>query len=60
MKLLQIAFAAVAATPISASVTCLKVGSTATAQWTNEVGEACTWVGVVGSNFGMNNVNDGE
>lgn len=60
MKFLMIALAAVAATPISASVTCLKVGSTATAQWTNEAGEACTWVGTVGSNFGMNDVNDGE
>ena len=60
MKLFKIALAVLAAAPISASVTCLKVGSTATAQWINEAGEACTWVGVVGSNFGMNEVNDGE
>ena len=60
MKILTIAIAAIAAAPISASVTCLKVGATATAQWTNEAGEACTWVGTVGSNFGTNNVNNGE
>ena len=60
MKFLMIAIAAVAVAPVSASVTCVKVGSTATARWTNEVGEACSWIGVVGSNFGMNEVNDGE
>ena len=60
MKFFMFTLAAVAAAPISASVTCLKVGTTATAQWTNEAGEACTWEGVVGSNFGTNVVNDGE
>ena len=60
MKLLKITLAAVAAAPISASVTCVKVGSTATAQWTNNASQACTWTGNVGSNFGTNDVNDGE
>ena len=60
MKFFIIAHAAVAAAPVSASVTCLKVGATAIAGWTNEAGEACTWKGVVGSNFGTNVVNDGE
>ena len=60
MKFLMIALAAVAAATVSASITCMKVGATATAQWTNEAGETCTWVGVVGSNFGINDVNDGE
>ena len=60
MKFLTTALAAVTAAPVSASVACLKVGATATAQWTNEAGEACTWKGVVGSNFGTNVVNDGE
>ena len=60
MKFSTIALAVVTAAPISASITCVKVGSTATAQWTNEAGETCTWVGTVGSNFGTNSVNDGE
>ena len=60
MKVFMIAVAAVAAAPVSASVACVKVGATATAGWTNEAGEACTWKGVVGSNFGTNVVNDGE
>lgn len=60
MKFLTIGLAAIAAAPISASVTCVGVGTTATAQWTNEAGEACTWEGVVGSNFGMDDDNDGE
>ena len=60
MKVLTIALAAMAATPISASVTCVKVSSTATAQWTNKAGEVCTWTGTVGSNFGMIEVNNGE
>ncbi|KAH7157295.1 hypothetical protein B0J13DRAFT_617406 [Dactylonectria estremocensis] len=36
------------------SVTCLKVGATATAKWTNSAGQSCTFVGVVGSNYGTN------
>ena len=60
MKFSTIALAVVTAAPISASITCLKVGSTATAQWTNEAGKACTWTGTIGSNFGVNDDNDGE
>lgn len=36
------------------SVTCLKVGATATATWTNSAGQTCTFTGTVGSNFGEN------
>ncbi|KAH8896817.1 hypothetical protein GQ53DRAFT_819076 [Thozetella sp. PMI_491] len=42
------------------SVTCLKVGATATATWTNAAGQTCKWTGVVGSNFGTNSVNGGD
>ena len=42
------------------SVTCLTVGNTATARWTNSAGQTCTWSGTVGSNFGTNSVNGGE
>lgn len=42
------------------SITCLKVGATATASWTNSAGKSCKWTGVVGSNFGTNTVNSGE
>ncbi|PSR79538.1 hypothetical protein BD289DRAFT_485494 [Coniella lustricola] len=38
------------------SVTCVKVGATATATWTNSAGETCTFSGVVGSNYGENAV----
>ena len=60
MKSVVIALAAVAASPASASVTCLKVGATATAKWTNNATKSCTWTGTVGSNFGTDLVNDGE
>ncbi|PQE26873.1 hydrolytic enzyme protein [Rutstroemia sp. NJR-2017a BVV2] len=43
-----------------ASVTCLKVGATATARWTNSAGKSCTWSGAVGGNFGSNSVNGGD
>ncbi|KAL4876486.1 hypothetical protein BJY04DRAFT_222966 [Aspergillus karnatakaensis] len=36
------------------AVTCLTVGSTATASWTNSAGQRCTFTGVVGSNYGSN------
>lgn len=42
------------------SVTCLKVGATATATWTNSADQTCTYVGVVGSNYGENSDGDGE
>ena len=45
------------ASPLSRrSVTCLAIGASATATWTNEAGESCTFVGVVGSNYGENAV----
>jgi hypothetical protein len=42
------------------SVTCLKVGATATATWTNSAGQRCSFVGVVGSNYGTNSAGIGE
>jgi len=36
------------------SVTCLTVGASATATWTNAAGQSCSFVGVVGSNYGKN------
>lgn len=37
---------------VYASVTCLTVGATATATWTNSASQECTWSGVVRSYFG--------
>lgn len=42
------------------SVTCLEVGTTATAIWTNSAGQSCSFVGVVGSNYGTNSAGVGE
>ncbi|PYI01255.1 hypothetical protein BO78DRAFT_464811 [Aspergillus sclerotiicarbonarius CBS 121057] len=42
------------------SVTCLKVGATATASWTNSAGQTCLYVGVVGSNYGENSDGEGD
>ncbi|KAF7712598.1 Uncharacterized protein PECH_003015 [Penicillium ucsense] len=42
------------------SVTCLKVGATATATWTNNAGQRCTFTGVVGSNFGADGAGSGD
>ncbi|GKZ28302.1 hypothetical protein AbraIFM66950_003558 [Aspergillus brasiliensis] len=42
------------------SVTCLKVGATATATWTNSDDQTCTYVGVVGSNYGESSSGDGD
>lgn len=42
------------------SITCLQVGSTATASWTNSAGQKCTFTGVVGSNYGPNPSGSGE
>lgn len=36
------------------SVTCLDIGVSATATWTNSAGQTCTYTGVVGSNYGTN------
>ena len=45
---------------IAAQIECLKVGQVATAQWTNAEKQSCTWTGLVGSNFGVDAVNDGK
>lgn len=42
------------------SVVCLKVGTTAVATWTNSAGKTCSFTGLVGSNYGINTVNEGE
>ncbi|KAH6986499.1 hypothetical protein BKA56DRAFT_480145 [Ilyonectria sp. MPI-CAGE-AT-0026] len=42
------------------SITCLQVGATATARWTNSAGQSCTFVGVVGSNYGTNSAGSGD
>ncbi|KAL6230945.1 hypothetical protein BDW75DRAFT_233996 [Aspergillus navahoensis] len=42
------------------AITCLTVGSTATATWTNSTGEKCTFTGVVGSNYGTNSAGEGD
>ncbi|TQN71911.1 hypothetical protein CSHISOI_03591 [Colletotrichum shisoi] len=44
------------------AITCLKVGSTATASWTNSAGQTftCTFTGVVGSNYGANLAGSGD
>jgi len=40
------------ATCTLASVKCVTIGQTATATWVNAAEETCTFVGVVGSNYG--------
>lgn len=57
---LSITLAVLVLSPASASITCLKVGATATARWTNAADENCTWTGTVGSNFGVDPVNGGK
>lgn len=42
------------------SVTCVAVGSTQTATWTNAAGKTCTVKGVVGNNYGTNPAGTGE
>ncbi|EPS26413.1 hypothetical protein PDE_01349 [Penicillium oxalicum 114-2] len=42
------------------SITCLKVGQTATATWTNSAGKRCSFVGVVGSNYGASSSGSGD
>lgn len=54
------ALAILAVSPVSASITCLKVGTAATAKWTNAADKNCTWTGIVGSNFGIDPVNEGK
>ncbi|USP78104.1 hypothetical protein yc1106_05378 [Curvularia clavata] len=52
----------VSASPVveKRSISCLKVGATATAVWTNAAGKTCRWTGTVGSNFGTNSANGGD
>ncbi|QSZ36204.1 hypothetical protein DSL72_007330 [Monilinia vaccinii-corymbosi] len=52
--------ALVMATLAHASVSCLKVGSTAKATWENSASKTCTWTGTVGSNFGINALTAGN
>jgi len=42
------------------AISCLEVGASATARWTNSAGQTCTFTGVVGSNFGANPSGSGE
>lgn len=56
----NLALVVFALSPASASIVCLKVGTTATARWTNSADENCTWTGLVGSNFGVDPVNKGN
>ena len=56
----NLALVAFALSPASASVTCLKIGTTATATWTNAADKNCTWTGILGSNFGIDPVNQGK
>jgi hypothetical protein len=67
MHLLSLFLTALLATRVPASpavekraISCLRVGATATASWTNAAGQSCRWSGVVGSNFGANSANGGE
>ena len=67
MHLLSLSLTALLAILVSASpaldkraISCVRVGATATASWTNAAGQSCRWTGVVGSNFGANSENNGE
>jgi hypothetical protein len=42
------------------AVSCLSVGASATARWTNSAGQTCTYTGIVGSNYGANPSGSGE
>jgi hypothetical protein len=42
------------------AVSCLAVGASATARWTNSAGKTCTYTGIVGSNYGANPSGSGE
>jgi hypothetical protein len=66
-KAIFIAFAGlVASSPIlglfisNRAVSCLSVGGSATARWTNSAGQTCTYTGIVGSNYGANSSGSGE
>ncbi|KAJ3546154.1 hypothetical protein NM208_g2144 [Fusarium decemcellulare] len=58
---LLLASVAVASPSVSKrAITCIKVGQTATATWTNSAGQSCTFTGVVGSNYGANSAGSGD
>jgi hypothetical protein len=42
------------------AITCLRVGTTATATWINSAGRTCTFTGIVGSNYGASSSGSGE
>ncbi|KAG9256532.1 uncharacterized protein F5Z01DRAFT_671788 [Emericellopsis atlantica] len=42
------------------AISCVSVGTTATARWTNAAGKTCTFTGVVGSNFGASPSGSGD
>ncbi|KAF2705939.1 hypothetical protein K504DRAFT_386622 [Pleomassaria siparia CBS 279.74] len=42
------------------SISCLKVGATATARWSNSAGQSCTFTAIVGSNYGTNPAGSGD
>jgi hypothetical protein len=42
------------------AVSCLQVGASATARWTNSAGKQCTYTGIVGSNYGANPSGSGD
>ncbi|KAH6997434.1 hypothetical protein EDB80DRAFT_688780 [Ilyonectria destructans] len=42
------------------AVNCLRVGVTAMAKWTNGAGRTCTFLGVVGGNYGANRASSGD
>lgn len=52
MKSIIFAAALSMATCTLASVECATIGATATATWVNAAEETCTFVGIVGSNYG--------
>ncbi|KAB8070966.1 hypothetical protein BDV29DRAFT_193635 [Aspergillus leporis] len=61
LALLPLATMAIPSAPLNKrSITCLKVSVTATAKWTNSAGQSCSFVGVVGSNYGSNLAGDGD
>jgi len=64
---MKVFYSLVAALPLAMSATlsqrsiiCLEVGATATATWTNRDGQTCSFVGVVGSDYGTNSNGSGE
>ncbi|KAM0722098.1 hypothetical protein Q7P37_001539 [Cladosporium fusiforme] len=42
------------------AISCLAIGSSATARWTNSAGQICTYTGIVGGNYGANPSGNGD